>query len=238
MIAETGLMNYIAITSVQITNSNVTVMVGVYLVHTNVMAIRIVPMDQTRPMRFAIIGNVIKKRNFHVTMENVYLFYGGVISIMIVEMIVTSQLIYAGTTTVLLVGVVAQVMQIIVVYRNGCSVMEKMIVGMAPMSLQKIVHPVKKREISNVKIEDVSQNDGYVTLKMIAEIIQTSKKICVLTKGTGSALNLSTDAITLNVSQLDGNVTMMTIVGMVRMNVIALTTPVLQNDSNAIVDIV
>merc|ERR1719458_724882 len=89
-------------------------------------------------MRFAIIGNVIKKRNFHVTMENVYLFYGGVI------------------------------------------------------------------------------------LKMIAEIIQTSKKICVLTKGTGSALNLSTDAITLNVSQLDGNVTMMTIVGMVRMNVIAL----------------
>lgn len=238
MIAETGLMNYIAITSVQITNSNATAMVGVYLVHTNVMAIRIVPMDQTRPMRFAIIGNVIKKRNFHVTMENVYLFYGGVISIMIVEMIVTSQLIYAGTTTVLLVGVVAQVMQIIVVYRNGCSVMEKMIVEMAPMSLPKIVHPVKKREISNVKIEDVSQNDGYVTLKMIAEIIQTSKKICVLTKGTGSALNLSTDAITLNVSQLDGNVTMMTIVGMVRMNVIALTTPVLQNDSNAIVDIV
>jgi len=231
-------MNYIAITSVQITNSNATAMVGVYLVHTNVMAIRIVPMDQTRPMRFAIIGNVIKKRNFHVTMENVYLFYGGVISIMIVEMIVTSQLIYAGTTTVLLVGVVAQVMQIIVVYRNGCSVMEKMIVEMAPMSLPKIVHPVKKREISNVKIEDVSQNDGYVTLKMIAEIIQTSKKICVLTKGTGSALNLSTDAITLNVSQLDGNVTMMTIVGMVRMNVIALTTPVLQNDSNAIVDIV
>ena len=238
MIAETGLMNYIAITSVQITNSNATAMVGVYLVHTNVMAIRIVPMDQTRPMRFAIIGNVIKKRNFHVTMANVYLFYGGVISIMIVEMIVTSQLIYAGTTTVLLVGVVAQVMQIIVVYRNGCSVMEKMIVEMAPMSLPKIVHPVKKREISNVKIEDVSQNDGYVTLKMIAEIIQTSKKICVLTKGTGSALNLSTDAITLNVSQLDGNVTMMTIVGMVRMNVIALTTPVLQNDSNAIVDIV
>jgi hypothetical protein len=238
MIAETGLMNYIATTSVQITNSNVTAMVGVYLVHTNVMVIRIVPTDQTRPMRFAIIGNVIKKRNFPVTMENVYLFYGGVISIMIVEMIVMSQLISVETTTVLLVGVVVRVTQIIVVYRNGCSVMEKMIVEMAPMSLPKIVHPVKKREISNVKIEDVSQNDGYVTLKMIAEIIQTSKKICVLTKGTGSALNLSTDAITLNVSQLDGNVTMMTIVGMVRMNVIALTTPVLQNDSNAIVDIV
>jgi hypothetical protein len=238
MIAETGLMSYIAITSVQITNSNVTVMGGAYLVHTNVMAIRIVPMDQTRPMRFAIIGNVIKKRNFHVTMENVYLFYGGVISIMIVEMIVTSQLISAETTTVLLVGVVAQVMQIIVVYRNGCSVMEKMIVGMVPMSLQKIVHPVKKREISNVKIEDAFPSDGYVTLKMTAEIIQTSKKICVLTKGIENVLNLSTGAITLNVSQLDGNVTMMTIVGMGLMNVIALTTPVLQKDSNAIVDTV
>ena len=237
MIAETGLMNYIATTSAQITNSNVTAMVGVYLVHTNVMAIRIVPTDPTRPMRFAIIGNVIRKRNFPVTMESVYLFCGGVISIMIVEMIVMSQLIYAETTTVLLVGVVAQVMQIIVVYRNGCSVMEKMIVGMVPMSLQKIVHPVKKREISNVKIEDAFQSDGYATLKMTAEIIQTSKKICVLTKGIGSALNLSTGAITLNVSQLDGNVTMMTIVGMGLMNVIALTTPVLQNDSNAIVDI-
>merc|ERR1719189_1543849 len=145
-------------------------------------------------MRFAIIGNVIKKRNFHVTMENVYLFYGGVISIMIVEMIVTSQLISAETTTVLLVGVVAQVMQIAVVYRNGCSVMEKMIVGMVPMSLQKIVHPVKKREISNVKIEDAFPSDGYVTLKMTAEIIQTSKKICVLTKGIENVLNLSTGA--------------------------------------------
>jgi hypothetical protein len=238
MIAETGLMNYIATTSVQITNSNVTAMVGVYLVHTNVMVIRIVPTDQTRPMRFAIIGNVIKKRNFPVTMENVYLFYGGVISIMIVEMIVMSQLISAETTTVLLVGVVVRVTQIIVVYRNGCSVMEKMIVGMAPMSLQKIVHPVKKREISNVKIVDAFQSDGYVTLKMTAEIIQTSKKICVLTKGIESVLNLSTGAITRNVSQLDGNVTMMTIVGMGLMNGIALTTPALQNDSNAIVDIV
>jgi hypothetical protein len=106
------------------------------------------------------------------------------------------------------------------------------------MSLPKIVHPVKKREISNVKIVDAFQSDGYVTLKMTAEIIQTSKKICVLTKGIGSVLNLSTGAITLNVSQLDGNVTMMTIVGMGLMNGIALTTPALQNDSNAIVDIV
>ena len=75
-----------------------------------------------------------RKQNFHVRTENVSLSCGNVILITIVATIVMNQLIFAVIKTVLLVGVVVQVMLIIVASLNGCIVMEKMIAVMVRMS--------------------------------------------------------------------------------------------------------
>jgi hypothetical protein len=151
-------MSYIAIMNVQTINSNVIVMVDAYWVHTNVMEIKIVLMDLMKPTKFAITENVTKKRNFHVQMESAFQYYGNVTLTMIAAMIVMNLHIYAGITTVRLVGVVVLVMLTIDAFLSGYSVMERMIAGMAPMSLLKIAHHVKKREISNAKTEDVFQS--------------------------------------------------------------------------------
>jgi hypothetical protein len=73
---------------------------------------------------------------------------------------------------------------------------------------------------------------------MIVATIQTSKKICVQIKAIESARSLSSDVITQNVSQLDGNVTTMMIVGMDQTKEYAQITRVQQRDSNAQVDTV
>ena len=73
---------------------------------------------------------------------------------------------------------------------------------------------------------------------MIVAIIQTSKKICAQIKAIESARSLSSDVITQNVSQLDGNVTTMMIVGMDQTKENAQITHVQQRDSNVKVDIV
>merc|ERR1719367_456452 len=111
--------------------------------------------------------------------------------------------------------------------------MEKMIAEMAQMNLQKIVHHVKKKEISNVKIGDAFQNVGCVISRMIAATTQMNKKICAQIKGIESARSLSSDVITPNVFQLVGSVIMTMIVGMVRMNENAPIILVLMKDSNA-----
>ena len=56
------------------------------------------------------------------------------------------------------VGVDAPAMQITDVFPNGCFAMAKMIVGMDRMSSMKIVHRVKRKEISVVETEDVFQS--------------------------------------------------------------------------------
>jgi len=109
-------------------------MEGASLVHTNVMETKTVRTDLMKQMKFAIIGNVTRKQNFHARTENVSLSCGNVILITIVATIAMNQLIFAVIKTVLLVGVVVQVMLIIVASLNGCIVMEKMIAVMVRMS--------------------------------------------------------------------------------------------------------
>ena len=91
-------------------------------------------------------------------MANVFLYCGSATLITIVEMIVMNLLTYAATTIVLSVGVVVLDTPTIAVSLNGCSVMEKMTAEMVQMNLQKTAHHAKKREISNVKIEDAFQS--------------------------------------------------------------------------------
>merc|ERR1719483_180096 len=76
--------------------------------------------------RSAITGNVTRKRNSHVATESVLLSCGSVTMTMIVEMTVTSRLIFAGTGTVLRAGEDAQVTQTTDASLNGFIVLEKM----------------------------------------------------------------------------------------------------------------
>ena len=79
---------------------------------------------------------------------------------------------------------------------------------------------------------------GCVTSKMIVVIIQTNKKICAQIRVIESAQSPSSDVITQNASQLDGNVTTMMIVGMDQTKENAQTIHVQQRNSNAKVDTV
>jgi hypothetical protein len=235
MIVETGQTKVIVTMNAQTTNLNAIVMDDVSLVHINVTEIRIVLTDLMKLTKFVITENATKKQNSPVKMENVFQSYGDVILITIVEMIVTNRLTYVATTTVLLVGVVVQVMLTIAVFLSGCSVMERMIVGMARMNLQKIVHHVRKRETSNAKTGDVFQNVGYVISKMTVVTTQTNPPIYVATMVIENVLNPNFDVTMLSVFQLVGNVTMMMIVETAKMNKIVKSTLVQQKDSNVIV---
>ena len=81
-------------------------------------------------------------------------------------------------------------------------------------------------------------DDGFATSKMIVAIIPTSEKTCVLIKVIANALNPNSDVIMPNVSQPDGSVIMMMIVGMDPTNENAQITRVRQKDSNVRVGIV
>ena len=63
-------MSYIAIMNVQTINSNVTVMVDAYWVHTNVMAIKIVLMDLMKPTKF-VVSSCIYNNETH--LQNLFL---------------------------------------------------------------------------------------------------------------------------------------------------------------------
>jgi hypothetical protein len=121
---------------------------------------------------------------------------------------------------------------------NGYFVTEKMIVEMVQMNLQKIVHLVRKRVISNVKIEDVFQNAGSVISKTTVEITPMSKMIFVQTKVTENVPNRSSGVLTQHAFLLDGNVIMMTIAEMDRTRENVQIIHAQQIGSNVTVDIV
>ena len=216
MTVETDLTNCIVITNVQTISSNAIVMDDAFSVHINVMETKTVRMGLTKPTKFVTTESVTKKQSSRVQMENVSRYYGNAILITIVGTIVTNQHIFAVITTAPLDGAVVQAMLIIAASLNGYFVTERMIVEMAQMNLQKIVHLVRKRVISNVKIEDVFQSAGSVISKTIVEITPMSKMIFVQTKVTENVPNRSSGVITQNVFLLDGNVIMMTIAEMDR----------------------
>ena len=134
MTVETDLMSYIVIMNAPIISSNVIAMEDASSVHTNVTVTKIVLTDLTKPTKFAITENVIRKPNSLVRMENVYQSCGNVIMITIVAMIAMNQHIFAETTTVLWVGDVVLDMLTIAASLNGYSVMERMIVEMVQMN--------------------------------------------------------------------------------------------------------
>ena len=238
MIVETGRMKVTAIMSALTISLNATVMAGVSLELTNVMAIKIVPMGRTKQTRFVTIENATKKPSFRVKMVNVFQYYGDVILTTIVGMTVMNHLTFVVTIIAPLVGGVVLAMLIIAVFLNGYSVMERTIVGMVQMNLRKTVHHVKKRETLNVRIEDAFQNVGYVISKMIVGTTQTNKNSCALTKVIGNVLNPNFDAPMPNAFPHVGNVIMMMIVGMDQTNKIVKIILAQQKDSNARVDIV
>jgi hypothetical protein len=120
---------------------------------------------------------------------------------------VTSRPTFAEIKTAQQVGVDAPGMQITDVFPNGCFAMAKMIVGMDRMSSMKIVHRVKRKEISVVETEDVFQNDGCVILKTI--VVTTLMKMTrPVQDAIANVQNQNSDVATTSVFQADGNVIM------------------------------
>ena len=93
----------------------------------------------------------MKRPNFLAKTANVSLLCGSVILTMIAATILTSQLIFAETKTVLLVGEGALAMRTIGVSPSGCSATARTIAAMDQTNSTKIVHLVKKRAISDAE---------------------------------------------------------------------------------------
>ena len=209
-----------------------------FLIHGNVMEMLTAKMQVMKTQPFATIESVIQKLSSLVRMDDVFRSYGNVILTMTVEMILMNRLTSAGSANVLMVGRDAQVKPTIDAFPSGCSVMERMIVGMAVMNFHKTVPSAMRRETSNVPTTIVaSRRDGCVTLKMIAETIVMKVRHFAVDL-TENALNLNSDATTTNVFQVDGVVTMMMTVGMVVMNSIAQDLLARMEHSSALVGIV
>jgi hypothetical protein len=200
-------MKNFAIMIVQKINLNAVAMADVFWAPGNVMATRIVLMALTKIRIFVKIVRVIRKRNSPATTANVSQFCGNAISIMTVVTTVMSRPTFAEIKTAQQVGVDAPGMQITDVFPNGCFAMAKMIVGMDRMSSMKIVHRVKRKEISVVETEDVFQNDGCVILKTI--VVTTLMKMTrPVQDAIANVQNQNSDVATTSVFQADGNVIM------------------------------
>lgn len=85
--------------------------------------------------------------------------YGCAISIMIVVMIQMNQRTCVVNVTAQLDGNVVQANQTIVVFQNGCSVMEKTIAAITVTNYQKIVQYAIAKPISNVPTIVVYQSE-------------------------------------------------------------------------------
>ena len=129
------------------------------------------------------------------------------------ETILTNQRSSVDRKTVQKVGNDALVEQITDASHTGCTVTAKMIAGMVAMNCQKIVRNVMKKVISNVTINVVSRNDGYVISKTIAATTLTKKMKCARTN-TENVRSLSLDVRTRSVSPVDGAVITITTVQM------------------------
>lgn len=123
---------------------------------------------------------------------------------MIAETTATSLLICADKGTVLRDGNVVQDTQIIDAYLNGFSVMEKMIVAMAPTNFPKVVRYVIRTRNSSVRIVGAYRNNGCAIFRTIAEMAATRAKL--FAKGNiGNVPNQNLDARMESAFLLDGD---------------------------------
>lgn len=94
--------------------------------------------------------------------------------------------------------------RIIVASQNGCSAMERTIVETTAMSFQKTVPLVKQKLTSSVRTTVAFQNNGLVTLLMIA-VTALMKPKRFAKENIAIAPNQSLDATMENVFRADGD---------------------------------
>lgn len=124
------------------------------------------------------IDHAIQAQNSLARMADVFRKYGCAILTMTVATIATSQPTCVVKKIAPPVGSVVQVMPIIVVYLNGCSVMAKTIVAMVPTSFPRIVLSVILKWTSNAPIIGVCLNNGSAISLTIVGMAVMKLKPC------------------------------------------------------------
>jgi hypothetical protein len=231
MTVETTAMNKIVTCHVLILTLSVNLVEDVFWTVGDAMVMPIVKMEVMKILQYVINVHVTQIQNSIVRMADVFQNCGCAILITIVEMILMNLPTCVVKEIVQQDGRDVQGNQIIDVFRNGSSVMERMTVETIVMNYQKIVQCAILKQTLSARTIVAFLSNGLAISLTIVEMDPMKQKLFVKAN-IENVQNLNSVVKMANVFHLVGDVTMRMIVEMDLMSYTAKTSNARMEHSN------